>query len=363
MTAAAERPTGRPKRRAPLKRPRRLPTAFGAEATGLALDGYDFAFRRGSDSSKLIVVLSPNTRFTLLRHRFRHDVLFVTDKRGRYYLIAAERLARTVLEAYDRGGYDGMLATGQSKGGFGALLLTQNCAKLRPDRAFHALAFSPQVTLYPRNPGIPYRSYVRLLARMRAGRRLWKSLRRHGDVSLLGFRPNAYATIAYADREWADRREAERMLGPNVRRVPVAGTFHGSIFYFIMRGKPRIAIRSIVEAAYARRGDADLAQSRPRSIQRVVQEIHAAARVHPTFNELCDITLATAPRPPRLRERAGRMAERLRRFAASTAAGAREWLPFGSRPAAPSPRRKRTRGPKTGGPGPHSAPAPDVANP
>lgn len=264
-----------------------------------AVEGYVFAFRRGAEPGRdLLVVLSPSRRFILFTERFAQDALFAYDLGGVYYLMRVRALARAIAETVEAGNYDRVLFVGTSKGAFAALMLARLCARLRPERTFRALAFSPQVRLDPANPALTFPSYARL--RRLAQRRfaLALALHRHGDAARLHEAPNVAATVFYGARNPIDAGEALRLAGPNVQMRPVEGSNHGSLVYLKMKGRPEASVRKWVERLYARddaQGDLDLQSTRPADMNVFVQEILAASAAAPTLHEVVAAALAAEP--------------------------------------------------------------------
>ncbi len=300
--------------------------------------------RPGEDRRDLIVVCSPSRRFILYRYAFPGDALFVSDLKGFYYLAVARKLARELVRFIDRGGYERVLFLGTSKGGFGALLLTRLCARLRPDRTFRALAFSPQVRLHPLNADLYFPSYRRLRRVARTRFAMRAALRLHGDVSRVADASNVHATVVYATDNPTDLAEANRLGGRNLRKVPIAGTSHGSILYFTLQGRPESYVRGRIARIYARakrRGqdhDQDLFASRPKDPEQFLREIMLGPNYLPTLEGLLQEALAAAPRPLSAGERMAASVRRLAQIAGGACRGfSRERQvrghPAGGRPA------------------------------
>ncbi|HEY0293356.1 MAG TPA: hypothetical protein VGC51_13660 [Hansschlegelia sp.] len=268
-----------------------------------AISDYLFDFRPGENARELIVVFSPSKRFILYRHRFPCDALFVCDQRGLYYLDQAARLARALVATIESGGYERTLFLGTSKGAFGALLLARLCAGLRPRRTFRALAFSPQVQLDPANTNLYFPSYRRLRSIARKRFAIAAALTRYGDASLAGRTPNLHATVVYALHNRTDAVEADRMSGPNLSKLPIDGSSHGSILYLLLKGQPEAYVRTRVAKVYARRRrrgveeDYDLQASKPKDPEQLVREIVGASDEAPTLEALIDRAMAADPHP------------------------------------------------------------------
>ncbi len=282
--------------------------ASGAE---IAVDGYEFALKRGTRPSRdLVVAFSSGRRFALYRHDFGRDALYVADPELRYFLKDADGLAREILRFVEREGYERVLFAGSSKGGFGALSVARLCARRRPSRTFHALAFSPQVRLFPHNPSLYFSSYRRLERRGSAKPRLMRDLRRHGDVSSAGSHPNLVVEIVFARDAEVDRAEAARLRGSNVVHRVVAGATHGTAFHFMCHGMDRTEIRERIRRAYRRSGDADVRQTRPSDMRAMVEEVARSAVKEPPLNLLIDHLLGRRPAPMTRGERVAASARR-----------------------------------------------------
>lgn len=283
--------------------------ALGAE---IAVEGYEFAVKRGERRSRdLVVAFSSGRRFAFYRHDFGRDALYVADPQLRYFLKDADGLAREILRFVEREGYERVLFTGSSKGGFGALAVARLCARRRPARTFHAVAFSPQVRLFPHNPALYFSSYRRLERRASARPRLMRDLRRHGDVSNAGAQPNLVVEIVCARDSAIDRAEARRVAGSNVAHRVVAGATHGTAFHFMCYGMDRKQIRERILRGYRRSGDADLRQTRPSDLRAMVEEVARSAAKEPPLNDLFEDVLSRRPAPT---TRRGRLLASARRW-------------------------------------------------
>ena len=289
-------------------------------------------FRPGADPRDLIVVFSPSRRFILYRHAFSSDALYVSDRKGFYYLPVARKLARALVELIDRRGYERVLFLGTSKGGFGALLLTRLCARMRPRRIFRALAFSPQVRLHPLNADLYFPSYRRLRRVARAKFAMAAALRLHGDVTRVADASNVYATVVFATENATDLAEADRLGGRNLRKIRVAGSSHGSILYFVLQDHSESYVRSRIARIYARarrRGqdqDQDLFASRPKDPERFLREIMLASSYLPSLEGLLEQAFAAAPSKLSPGERLAASLRRLRQIAGGA------WRGFGRQP-------------------------------
>lgn len=271
---------------------------------------YAFATRRGAESRDLVLMFSPSSRFNLLSHDFGRDVIYVAEQKPRYYLRRARELARSLLSAIERGGYDRVLFCGTSKGATGALSLARICAGLQPNRRFHALSFHPQTQLWPYNPRLGFRSYQGLFSDARKDLWLALNLRRFGDLSLVGDAPNLRSVVVYARDAVRDRIEAKRIVGPNVTLRVVAGATHAAMFQFLSHDKSREEVLTALRRLYETNSDPDVEATRPDDIEAVADEIVAAALVEPRLNDLMSEALALTPVRPPFADRFGRAARR-----------------------------------------------------
>jgi hypothetical protein len=267
-----------------------------SSATEMVVEGYEILLRPAKDSSRdLIVVLSSGGGFALYKNNFNGSVLFIADLRVQYYLFNLLELAQSVGELVDRGGYRRVIFIGSSKAGFGALSVARLCARRRPRRIFHAIAFSPQVQLYPLNANLYFNSYRRLNRHAARNKRLGRLLRRYGDLSLVGAQKNLVSELVYARDAVVDRAEALRVTGSNVRRRLVAGAGHGTVFHFVCHGLDRRQIAKRIDRAYRHAEDKDLIQTRPADVGVMVEEIVSSALEGPTLNEVIAEVLSRTP--------------------------------------------------------------------
>lgn len=246
--------------------------------------GYDLELR--PPHRDLVVMFSPGQQFALYKRDLERDVLFVADRLHEYYLGDAIELAQAILGAVKSNSYQCVVFSGFSKGGLGALSISRICAMLAPERVFHAVAFSPQVRLYPRNDNLYFWSYGVFCDASENRPDLADAMERFGDVSRIGGLPNLCSTIVYARQSKADNAEAMRITGPNATLRTVEGVFHGTSIYFLSKGIGRKKLIDRITKMYANADDHDLQQTRPEDIGEMADAILASVNEQPTLNEL-----------------------------------------------------------------------------
>ncbi|SEH27933.1 hypothetical protein [Rhizobium sp. NFR12] len=186
-------------------------------------------------SKSLTIVFSPNAKFMLRKYGFANDVLYVADRKLHYYTHNPGRQCKFLWSFIQQSGYAEVVFVGSSKGGTGALLWASLTSRLNPTSKIVAIAFSPQVQLYPFNENLtPLPSYVnnmKLVDRNEAHR---VNFQTYGDlVGMIGASP-CQAIVVFGSRSTMDAMEARRLYSlPNVLLRPIDVSFHGSVIPFV----------------------------------------------------------------------------------------------------------------------------------
>jgi hypothetical protein len=246
----------------------------------------------------LTVVLAPGSTFVDTGNPLVGDVLFLAERITSYYTQRAPFAVKAVLEQAKAAGLRRIIFTGQSKGGFGAILLAGLCAQRMPARSFHCLAYNPQTRLWPENGnllGIPSYDAICRKAATRAGFRAY--LERYGDLKFVERLPNLHVTLVYPEAFAQDVAEAAHLCAPNIRKMPVAYPAHAVRTVSDMRNSEPEEIRERIRTLQrVARRDPDMARMLDGSIDGIVAHV-GANRWLPGLDDLLAQTLAVELRP------------------------------------------------------------------
>lgn len=237
---------------------------------------------RDARHDTLVVVLSSKSRFELGGVPMAgHAVLDVADRLLAYYVAFADPMIAAIHGFIRDNGFRSVCFLGASKGAFGALMTSREIAALSPDVTVSALAFSPQVTLWPANPHIKYPTYRSLLGKAEENRRILRSLKTHGDQSRPVEAPNLRRVVFHSVGNKTDAREVGRLSGDNLVVETLPSSTHSTILTFLCSGMDRQGIQRVMDALTRKAAtDADLA-------------LDFGAQAHPVVEEI----LTMAPRP------------------------------------------------------------------
>jgi len=233
---------------------------------------YCWSYRPLAGARKLVISLSAHREFILEDEQFASSRIDIADRRNSYYTFRPGAACRRLLDLVDRRGYRQLMFVGPSKGGFGALLWAAKTAQFRPDLNVHCLAFSPQTRIFPTNDRLLFRSYQELLNRIQKDSVARRDAENWGDLKTLVERQRRLrCTIVYGEQNGVDVLEANRLMGPHIRKVPVPIWFHASMLAFSpARADPQRWARQL-EKLYERAGtDDDLAAALPANPQDIV---------------------------------------------------------------------------------------------
>lgn len=266
--------------------------------SGRGLDRFPAHYERGlrvkPGSRDLVVILAHGEKFAFFKYPFDHSVLFLRDKRWNYYCQYAGAMADGFVELLDEYRFERVVFVGVSKAAYGALLQSAMCARYMPSRSFRAIGFSAQTRLYPHNDRLVFPSYLGMMRRASTDERLRENLEKYGDLRKFVRTPNVSWTLVYCDGNEADAAEVEYVRAPNVRRIPLPFSFHGSVIPFTLDRTDASSVKREVERIYRdAQKDADLLTTLPSNQADLVRDI-MAARWIPTLGDLVDDVLRTA---------------------------------------------------------------------
>jgi hypothetical protein len=186
-------------------------------------------------SKSLTIVFSPNAKFMLRKYGFANDVLYVADRKLHYYTHNPGRQCKLLWSFIQQSGYEEVVFIGSSKGGTGALLWASLTSRYRAVCRITAIAFSPQVQLYPFNDNLrPLPSYVNNMKLVERNEGHRKNFMMYGDlVEIIGASP-VHAVVVFGGKSQMDAVEASRLHTlKNVLLRPIDVSFHGSVIPFV----------------------------------------------------------------------------------------------------------------------------------
>ncbi|MDB5960501.1 MAG: hypothetical protein JWP59_1795 [Massilia sp.] len=212
----------------------------------------------GKAHATLYIVFSPyKNRHILLTRAFDGDTLHIHEKRLTYYTYNRAALMEAVVDLVREHGYARVCMIGASKGGFGALAATAIAAARLPATAFHAVAFSPQTALWPKNENIArLPSYSQFLKASKSSATTRADLRENGALDWLRTlrAPNLSGTVVFGDAFERDKVEALRLQGVgHLELMPIPlWPLHSTAALFTREGE---ALRQVVSVRYAKASD------------------------------------------------------------------------------------------------------------
>ena len=211
---------------------------------------YNFEFRHVEGGDELVATVSPTHRPSFYRADFGRDVFYIGDNSGHYYTRSANVLATAISNFVQRSGYRKVVFVGVSKAGYGALLLAQLCSKLLRDCQFSAIAFSPQVQVYPRETSLTFPSYEVLIQKAKNDPLLMDDLERFGSLdSFTG--ENVTAEVYCGTYSQQDVDETKLLRGGNVDVHYIPLSTHLSHLPFVVDTRNAEALRSMIDRAYS----------------------------------------------------------------------------------------------------------------
>ncbi len=198
---------------------------------------FNYNFIRNKTSDTLFVLLSPHSStFILQKYDFEGDCLFLNDGSESYYTYTADLIANTINDLQKTNNYKKIVLIGISKGATGSLIISSKLAHLLPSVKIKALAFSPQIFLWPFNHNLLMPSYLLLYERIAGNKLLEDNFVRYGNVDeLLDKAPeNLDATIIYGTGFNMDRVEAENTKTQKVKKIPLKYSSHGTLMVYTL---------------------------------------------------------------------------------------------------------------------------------
>lgn len=233
---------------------------------------YNIDFRSFQGSKDLIVVFSPNTRFSLYKYKFDKNVIFLADKRLNYYMVNPGRQTKLIFNFASLAGFTRVIFLGSSKGGTGALLwssLFLNSINHHNIKV-SCLAFSPQTLLYPYNDNLTFPSYRKVYEQIGKSDLLKTCFTQYGDIGKFVENGKVPTTIFYSSGYSVDTIEAERISSQHVIHVKIPLPFHGSITPFLIDRKDPGAIDRLTRKLFLNSSkDEDLKASIPSSFDQL----------------------------------------------------------------------------------------------
>lgn len=214
-------------------------------------DNYCFEYKKSDhDPKDLVISVSSAVKPAFYGTNFNKNTLYIGDKSLSYYTKSADIMAAGLNGFFRKNKFERVVFLGVSKGGFGALLLSQLCSKINENILFKVLAFSPQVLLYPRDRALSFPSYSKLIAATKTDIQLEADLMEFGQLKAFT-QENNTATVFFGGNNHEDSAEAIRLKGWNLERngIPISG--HLSHIPFVVDTKNPTALRSLLERAYS----------------------------------------------------------------------------------------------------------------
>lgn len=255
--------------------------------------GYEANIKYSSRSTDVIVIFAHSERHALIKYPYQHNVIFVRDKKAKYYLSRAGMASLGLQKAIHELGFRKSIYVGTSKGGFGAILWAGLAARRTKDRKFNVLAFSPQTRLWPRNEFLYFPSYHRMIDADAI--KEFSPLRKYGNLDFVRNRSNLAITLVYGRDNAVDKAEAMALRGLNINHLPVPFGYHGSLVPFTIERKDDQALRGLVERMYSKAAeDEDLAATLPRNPEEMFISLQEFASGS-DLNDLLDDCLAKQP--------------------------------------------------------------------
>lgn len=248
---------------------------------------YTFELRReeGSYREEFIVSISGTSSASFYTTGFGKNVLYVGDKSASYYFDRTALLASGIAHFLSQNDVKRALFIGLSKAGFGALLLSQLCAKLARHIEFGALAFSPQVLLYPRSNALSFPSYGALLAAGEKNKELKTGLQRFGLLAPFDAE-NLSARVYYGENNVEDSEEIKLLAGKCVTKIGLPISGHLTHIPFVVDTSDSTALRELIDLAYSK--SAKIGELRSSDLaDRDFREMSQLPR-YPTVVELTD---------------------------------------------------------------------------
>jgi acyl carrier protein len=251
-------------------------------------DHLDYNFRPDAGSDELVITLSAS----LIRHamgetQFGRNVLLLKEKSINYYVRRADVVAKVLREVAAH--FSKVVFVGNSRGGYGGILLAGLCAQHDRRRSYYCLAFSPPTQLYPIKQSLRDK---RLLEEMNGDPVLRSGVEQFGNLEFVQSLPNLHILLVYSEKLHREVAEAARLCAPNIRKYPVPFSLHVSDRLFTLRRYPRPEVERRLRQLYRGKVDnSDVFDVWPAEWDRAVDEI-ALNRWVPSIATLIDEMLS-----------------------------------------------------------------------
>ncbi|MCF3639890.1 hypothetical protein LXM94_07900 [Rhizobium sp. TRM95111] len=227
--------------------------------------GYKCEFREAGEAPTLFIIFSSDTRYTLYKHDYPVDTLFVADKWGNYFTLGAGLFRNYLKYTIVSGGYKRVVLLGASKGGFGAILQGNLLAQSLPSVSISVFAFSPQTRLYPLNDRLYFKSYRNLMRRAEEKQSIRDFLEKFGDLGRLTYPANLKVRIFYGEKNAIDTAEAQYLKAKPVEMYPLPVGGHATLTLAMLDPSDERELHDMVDRVYERaKTNPDLQSSLPK---------------------------------------------------------------------------------------------------
>jgi acyl carrier protein len=233
-------------------------------------DHIDYSFRPDAGSDELVITLSES----LIRHAMGEtgvgrNVLLLMEKSVSYYVLKADMVAKVLRDVAAR--FSKVIFVGNSRAGYGGILLAGLCAQHDSRRSYYCMAFSPPTQLHPVNENLPDKL---LQSRMNGDEGLRRAVERFGNLEFVQSLANLHIVLVYSEKLPEEVAEAARLCAPNIRKYPVPFSLHFSDRMFILRSHPRSTVERRMRQLYRGKvGNSDLVDVWPAKWEKAVDEI------------------------------------------------------------------------------------------
>lgn len=234
----------------------------------------DHEFRPDAGSDELVITLSASfIRYSMGETKFGRNVLLLKEKDVNFYVLKAGAVAKILRDVAAL--FSKVIFVGNSRGGYGGILLAGLCAQNDRRRPYYCMAFSPPTQLHP--PGSEKgqdKLLRRLQSRMVGDEVLRRCVEKFGNLEFVQNLPNLHILLVYSEKLPLDVTEAARLCGPNIRKYPVPFSLHFSERLFTLRSFSRTDVERKMRQLYRGKvGTADLLDVWPVEWNNAVDEI------------------------------------------------------------------------------------------
>lgn len=176
----------------------------------------------------LFISLAPGDKYIFQKYQYNADKLFITDNSMSYYSLTAKKIADLIQDLIREKRYKKISIVGSSKGGTGVFFILSELDKRNLEVEIKAVAFSPQVSIYPFNSNLTIPSYVTLFSNLECNRFLLEEFSKNGQFSL-NFISDIKLTVFYGNKFSMDKREIEYLPANNHKVDIVSLNFSGHV--------------------------------------------------------------------------------------------------------------------------------------